>query len=335
MRRGLQENTRVLFCGPIDQPLNSGRYMIAAMQQLGYEVIGYDYRSHASCEQELMEIVESRKPGYVLTLKGEKLPARLIEHFRRKGCTTILWLTTSILEDWMLPFAKAHDFVVTNTEDIQIFFARNGVKNTRWIHQGFAPEFFGIPSQKSVRTSIPCAEAAMIGSMGYPIYKKRSELVILLRKKQVDIKWWGPRLSRQWKNLPYFCGGVHRAWAGREVYMKEFCDVVRNVKIFIGQDADIPISGLYLSNRIFAVAGCGGFYLGRKTPGIETAFEIGREVEVFESDEELIEKVRFYLDHEEARELIASAGQKKVLSHYTYRQQMAKIFDWIQEAGQE
>ncbi|MDY0186740.1 MAG: glycosyltransferase, partial [Syntrophus sp. (in: bacteria)] len=173
------------------------------------------------------------------------------------------------------------------------------------------------------------------GSMGYPIYKKRSELVILLRKKQVDIKWWGPRLSRQWKNLPYFLGGVHRSWAGREVYMRDFADVIKNIKIFIGQDADIPLTGLALSNRIFAVTGCGGFYLGRKTPGIETAFEIGREVEVFESDEELIEKVRFYLEHEEARKRIASAGQKKVLSHYTYRQQMAKIFDWIKETGQE
>jgi len=49
----------------------------------------------------------------------------------------------------------------------------------------------------------------------------------------------------------------------------------------------------------------------------------------------LLDKVNFYLKNDEYRERIASEGQKKVLSHYTYRQQMKKIFDWITENGQE
>jgi spore maturation protein CgeB len=333
MTRNNSENKTVLFCGPIDQPLNSGRYMIAGMQKLGYDVIGYDYRSHADFMNELLDIVEKRKPRYVFTLKGEKLSPQLMADFKQKGCTTIMWLTTSMMQDWMLPFAKANDFVVTNTEDTGIFFAKNGVKNVKWIPQGFDPEFFGITGKEAGTKGAPYAEAAMIGSMGYPFYKKRCQLVTLLRRNSVDIKWWGSRLARQIKNIPYFWGGVHRAWAGKEVFMKDFADVIRNVKIFIGQDADIPISGLYLSNRIFAVMGCGGFYLGNRTPGIEAVFEIGKEVEAYESDKELLEKVKYYLTHDEARERIALAGQQKVLSQYSYKQQMRKIFDWIEETS--
>jgi len=335
MTRNPLERKTVLFCGPIDQPLNSGRYMIAGMQKLGYEVIGYDYRSHDHYESEILEIIENRKPGFVFTLKGEKLSPRFISVCKQKGCTTILWLTTSIFEDWMPPVAKAHDYVVTNTEDLKWIFTSYGVKNVKWLPQGFAPEFFGVDGQEIHKRETFYAEAAMIGSMGCPIYKRRCELVTLLRKNSVDIKWWGPRLSRQLKNIPYFLGGVHRSWAGKEVYMKDFADVIRNVKIFVGQDADIPVSGLYLSNRIFAVTGCGGFYLGRKTPGIEAAFEIGKEVEVFESTKDLLEKVKFYLEHDDQRERIAHAGRQKVLTSYTYRQQMEKIFDWITENGQE
>ncbi len=331
MNRNNLENKTVLFCGPIDQPLNSGRYMIAGLRQLGYDVIGYDYRSHADFEKELREIVERRKPRYLFTLKGEKLTPELMADFKRKGCITILWLTTSMMQDWMLPFARANDYVVTNTEDTGLFFAGNGVKNVKWIPQGFDPEFFGIGTDEPHRRGVPYAEAAMIGSMGYPFYKKRCQLVTLLRKNSVDIKWWGARLARNWKNIPYFWGGVHHAWAGKEAYMKDFADVIRNVKIYIGQDADIPLAGLYLSNRIFAVAGCGGFYLGNRTPGIEAAFEIGKEVEVYESDQELLEKVTYYLQHEAARERIALAGQQKVLTQYSYKQQMGKIFDWIAE----
>ena len=65
---------------------------------------------------------------------------------------------------------------------------------------------------------------------------------------------------------------------------------IRHTKIFIGEDADIPISGKYLSNRSFAVMGCGGFYLCRRTPGVEYAFEIGKEIDVFDTDDELIAK---------------------------------------------
>lgn len=330
-----QNRKIVLFCGPIDQPINSGRYMIAGMKQLGHEVIGYDYRSHDSFEKDLMDIVNNRHPHYVFTLKGEKLSPLLIKHFKQKGCTTIVWFEHSSIEGWMLPFATAHDFVFTNTEDTKIFFTSNGIKNVKWIHQGFAPEFFGIDDRKPLGHGTRYADAAMIGSMGYPIYKKRCELVTLLRKNDVDIKWWGPRLSRNIKNLPYFLRGVHRAWAGRAVYMRDFADVIQNVKIFIGQDADIPISGLALSNRVFAVIGCGGFYLAKKTPGIEAVFEIGKEVDVFESDDELLEKVNFYLHNENQREKIALAGQQKVLTQYTYKQQMEKIFAWIHENSKE
>lgn len=331
----ISDHKTVLFCGPIDQPLNSGRYMIAGMQQLGYEVIGYDYRSHDSFEKDLTDIVNNKHPDYIFTLKGEKLSPLLIKHFKQKGCTTIVWFEHSSIKDWMLPLATAHDFVFTNTEDTKIFFTKNGIKNVQWIHQGFAPEFFGIAGQESCKKEKYYADVAMIGAMGYPIYRKRCELVTLLRKNAVDVKWWGPRLSRQIKNIPFFLGGVHRVWTGKEVYMKDFADVIRHVKIFIGQDADVPISGLYLSNRIFAVLGCGGFYLAQKTAGVETAFEIEKEVDVFESDDELLEKVKFYLHNEKQREKIALAGQQKVLTQYTYRQQMEKIFGWIHENSKE
>jgi len=331
MTGNIMDRKKVLFCGPIDQPLNSGRYMISGMQQLGFEVVGYDYRSHDNCEKDLMEIVRSRNPDYVFTLKGEKLSPGLIDDFKQKGCTTILWITTSIFEDWMPTFAGAHDYVVTNTDHMRMLFTQHGSKKIKLVTQGFAPDFFGIDGQGPGKKNSYYADTAMIGSMGHPFYKKRCELVTLLRKNAVDIKWWGPRLSRQFKNIPYFLGGVHRAWAGKEAYMKDFADVIRNVKIFIGQDADIPLSGISLSNRVFAVTGCGGFYLARKTPGICAIFEIGEEVDVFESDEEMLEKVKFYLQNDNKREQIALAGQKKVLTHYTYKQQMKKIFDWIAE----
>jgi spore maturation protein CgeB len=217
-----------------------------------------------------------------------------------------------------------------NADHNMFSLAEKGVKNVTWIHQGFSPEFFGVTDVSDMSApSEYYADVAMIGSMGKPIYTKRSELVVRLRKEGIDIKWWGPRLARQMRNIRYFYGGVHRSWAGSEVYMKDFADVIRHTRIFVGQDADTPFRGKYLSNRSFAVIGCGGFYLCRRTSGIESIYDIGREMDVFETDDELIEKIHYYLNRGEERKRMALAGQRRVLTDYTYKKQMGKIFDWV------
>ena len=320
----------VLFCGPVDEPLNSGRYMIAGIEQLGYKVIGYDYRANSNYEKDILRIVATERPDFVFTLKGEKFSLDFARKLRKSGCITILWFTVLSLEDWMIPLAEAFDFVVTNADHNMFFLAEKGVRNVTWAHQGFSPEFFGVTDLSDVSApSEYYADVAMIGSMGKPIYKRRSELVARLRKEDIDIKWWGPRLSRQMRNIRYFCGGVHRSWAGSEAYMKDFADVIKHTRIFIGQDADTPFKGKYLSNRSFAVMGCGGFYLCRRTFGIEGIYDVGREMDVFDTDDEMVEKIHYYLNSEDERKRIALAGQKRVLSDYTYKKQMGKIFDWV------
>jgi len=145
----------VLFCGPIDNPRNSGRYMIAAMRQLGFRVIGYDYRAQADIEADILGIIDREKPDCVFTLKGERLSPTLMKRIRRSGCRTILWITTSLLEDWMVPFARSHDYVVTNVEEQIEYFRGRGVRNITWVPQGFDPSFFGIERGKTEMTASP------------------------------------------------------------------------------------------------------------------------------------------------------------------------------------
>ncbi len=323
------EKKTVLYCAPIDQPGNSGRYIMTGIEQAGLSVVGYDYRTNQNHEEDIFRILKKENPFYFFTQKGESLSPALISKIKDFGCVTIFWCFDAAMGDWYAPLAREHDFVLTNVEDHVFSLRKEGVRNVQWMHQGFAPDFFGITEVRNTPEG-PCyADVVMIGSMGTPIYKNRCESVIQLRKENIDIKWWGGRLARQPRNIRYFLGGIHRSWAGREVYMKDFADVIRHTKIFIGEDSDIPIRKRYLSNRSFAVMGCGGFYLCRRTPGIEYAFEIGKELDVYETNDEMIEKIKYYLENEDERKTIALAGQKKVLEHYSYKKQMEKIFDWV------
>lgn len=81
--------------------------------------------------------------------------------------------------------------------------------------------------------------------------------------------------------------------------------------------------------RVFDIMGVGGFMLTNYQPEIEDIFEIGRDIEVFHSIEELKDKVDYYLKHEEARQRIALNGYKTVSEKHNYSKRLDYILDKI------
>ena len=61
------------------------------------------------------------------------------------------------------------------------------------------------------------------------------------------------------------------------------------------------------------------------TNGQEELFKTARHLITYGDDEELLDKIRFYLKNEAARERIAAAGQQEVIAKHTYRHRMERI----------
>lgn len=80
-----------------------------------------------------------------------------------------------------------------------------------------------------------------------------------------------------------------------------------------------------LSLRIWDILGCGGFLLTNYQAEIPDYFEIGRDLETYESMEELEEKIRYYLSHDEERVEIAINGYEKVAKYHTYEIRLAQM----------
>ena len=72
--------------------------------------------------------------------------------------------------------------------------------------------------------------------------------------------------------------------------------------------------------------GCGGFLLTEYTEDIERYFIPDKEVVLYHSIEELLEKIEYYLHHDEEREMIRKAGQQRTLKEHTYEQRFIQIF---------
>ncbi len=106
--------------------------------------------------------------------------------------------------------------------------------------------------------------------------------------------------------------------------------IIRCTKINLNITSKTITSTLPL--RCFDVMGNGGFMLSNYQPEIPEMFEIGKEIETFESIPDMIDKVAYYLEHEDERLAIAQRGYNKVREYHSCVVRLQKI---LQLAGLE
>jgi spore maturation protein CgeB len=78
-----------------------------------------------------------------------------------------------------------------------------------------------------------------------------------------------------------------------------------------------PAAGTVDNIRLFQATGVGACLLTDYGSNLHQLFEADREVVAYRSPEECIEKARYLLDHEQERQAIALAGQKRTLKDHT------------------
>lgn len=77
--------------------------------------------------------------------------------------------------------------------------------------------------------------------------------------------------------------------------------------------------------RLWDILGAGGFVLTNFQSEIPEYFEVGKELDIYASEEELIEKIRYYLEHEEERQTIARNGYQKAKEQYSLELRVKQI----------
>lgn len=106
-------------------------------------------------------------------------------------------------------------------------------------------------------------------------------------------------------------------------------------KVFYGSKINLNFtipnikSGIPL--RVWDVLGAGGFLITNYQPELEMYFEPDKDLVVFESRQELDEKVSYYLGHEEQRCKIAENGYKKVKLNHNYQNRITKMLQLLQD----
>lgn len=81
--------------------------------------------------------------------------------------------------------------------------------------------------------------------------------------------------------------------------------------------------------RLFEATACGGFVLSENRPTIKDFFTPGKEIAIFNSREELLDQVRYYLSRPEERGRIADRGHERAHRDHTYEARLRKLLSVV------
>lgn len=197
-------------------------------------------------------------------------------------------------------YAQAFDLVLT-TNPLVDRYQMYGID--AWFIPGvFNPALFhpveGTPKETDV---------SFVGALNTKI--GRQAYAEALTKAGVDFRAYGPGTPR----------GMISLAEAIELYRRSRINLnFTGVSISTPLDADLSINrrARQLKNRCSMIALCGSFVLSEYAPGIEKLFDVGSEIDVFHNPQQLLDKVRYYLTHEQLREAMAAKAYQRALKEY-------------------
>jgi spore maturation protein CgeB len=155
---------------------------------------------------------------------------------------------------------------------------------------------------------------------------RRFSLMLALRG--FDLKIFG---ASEWMGLVKGTT-IEKAYQGKGLLHHECYDFYRSATI------SLSIHPLFLHSspniREYDIPMCGGFVLSdvgmHAGPEIRSYFEPDQEIALFETGEQLMEKVQYYLDRPEERKRITRAAQERIRREHTYKHRMQTMLDAFQ-----
>ncbi len=249
----------------------------------------------------------------VFCVKGENITPETIEEIKKMGAITACFFI-DFMDHWPLVsrIAPVYDYFFSQDYVIlKKLWHELGLKNAFYMAHSAEPmpdPFTGRKDKYNV---------SFIGqySKQYPNREK-----YLLAIKDLGVNIWG---TDGWLKTPlkdYFRGSS----IGDQRY-----EIYSHSKIVLDINwAILPVDGL--SNRSFEVMGCGAMFMtDHVRADIKHAYKEGEEVILFKDENELRDKIVYYLNNDKEREKIARAGYQKVISVHTYDNRIQQLLDTI------
>ncbi len=206
--------------------------------------------------------------------------------------------------------ARPYDWICTTSADAARRYEELGFANVIRSQWG-ANHFFFRP--------MSCGYEYDVSFIGQP-HGCRREVVRRLRERGVRIAVRG----RGWEEGRIGLSEMIRMFSASRINLN-----LSNASVSesLEKDGERPL--LQIKGRDFEVPACGGFLLTQENPELNEYFEPGKEIEVYRDTDDLLEKIEYYLAHDEERERVRKAGYERFLKEHTMLSRLEAIFSRV------
>ena len=190
--------------------------------------------------------------------------------------------------DYRLSCAKQADFVFAAQEDAVEKFKLEGI-DAVWLPHAFEPQAYPVFDLASKRYDV-----CFVGHVN--------------SENRIDA------LDKLFREFPNFFYGQRRFEQASRKYAES--KVVFNIAM---KDD--------LNMRVFETLGSKSFLLTDRVQSIEKLFVDGKHLVLYNNLDEMVDKARYFLAHDDLRDSIAKSGYKEVLKNHTFANRVEKILE--------
>ena len=217
------------------------------------------------------------------------------------------------------PFDQSFDFrpydvVLSSIPHYVDYFRGQGISGER-LNLAFAPRILS--------RLLPCEvqyETVFVGGLSSAHSGRRDLLESVASKCPLDVWGYGAWSLPETSSLRQRHHG--------DVWGLRMYEVLRQSKIVLNHHIGIARNAAN-NMRLYETTGVGGFLLTDNKDNLTELFAPGEEVVAYNSPEECVEMIDYYLVHEDERRRIAQAGQARTLRDHTYDRRTEELVDIV------
>ncbi|MNI39977.1 Spore protein YkvP [compost metagenome] len=303
---------------PIDEAI------IATLETLAAEVVV------TVNGQPVHELAASHRPDLVLVLDGMEFPTEQVDAIRGLGIRTAIWLTDDpYYMDFTTRIAPHYDYVFTLERNCVEYYRSIGCSNVFFLPFAAYSEHFGPTLNLSpVRRRISFIGSAYLNRIQFfqPI------LGDLMGKGMMINGIW-------WDRLPEYANYANQIELNKWMGPQETAQVYSGSKIVINlhrsaydeavNNNTIGLVGVSPNPRTFEISACATLQIVDVRDDIASFYTPGVEIETYSNQQELIDKVNFYLTHEKERQEIALRALERTYRDHLYSNRVNQLLEHV------
>jgi len=289
-----------------------------ALVRMGCEVLYFDFMTllkehgRTAMNRLLRETVDREKPDILFcSLYKNEIDKDVMRAITEQTETvTLNWFCddTFRFRGFSSRWARSFDWIFTVDKHCVPLYRRLGAAHAEYVRWACNPFLY------TKNTNAPLYDVTFVGRS----YGGRGAAIERLKKEGFSVRTWG------------------RGWEGGRLSQSEMVEVFGRSRINLNfSDASVRPGwkgkiGLkfpkQIKGRLLEVPACGGFLLTGDAPLLPDYYTPGKDVAVFTSTDDLVEKVRYYLSYEEERAAIARSGYERTMQEHTYIHRFHAMF---------